>query len=106
MYAEGLDRLLEHDLLLRNAQTVLAVELLRDLLGGDCAEQTAACTALGRNLDRALLELFRRIARCLLLEGNLACVRLVLPVFRQRNVLSVRSASPRADPRDNRGSLR
>ena len=45
VYAEGLDRLLEHDLLLRNAQTVLAVELLRDLLGGDCAEQTAACTA-------------------------------------------------------------
>ena len=78
MYAEGLDRLLEHDLLLRNAQTVLAVELLRDLLGGDCAEQTAACTALGRNLDRALLELFRRLARCLLLERNLACVRLVL----------------------------
>ena len=78
VYAEGLDRLLEHDLLLRNAQTVLAVELLRDLLGGDCAEQTTACTALGRNLDRALLELFRCLARCLLLERNLACVRLVL----------------------------
>ena len=78
MYAEGLDRLLKHDLLLRNVQAILLVEFLCDFLGGDGAEQTAARAALRRNLDRALLQLFRRLTRRLLLERNLACVRLVL----------------------------
>ena len=45
MYAEGLDRLLEHDLLLRYVQTVLLVQLLSDFLGGNSAEQTAARAA-------------------------------------------------------------
>ena len=42
VYTEGLDRLLEHDLLLRYVQTVLLVQLLSDFLGGNSAEQTAA----------------------------------------------------------------
>ena len=74
MYTEGLDRLLEHDLLLRYVQTVLLVQLLSDFLGGNSAEQTAARAALGRNLYRALLEFLGCLAGCLLLECDLACV--------------------------------
>ena len=81
MYAERLDRLFEHDLLLGHAQTVLLVEFLCDFLGGHRAEQASACAALGRNLDRADLELFRRFARRLLLKCNLARMRFVLRLF-------------------------
>ena len=78
MYTEGLDRLLEHDLLLRYVQTVLLVQLLSDFLGGNSAEQTAARAALCRNLYRALLEFLGCLAGCLLLKCDLACVCLIL----------------------------
>ena len=78
VYTEGLDRLLEHDLLLRYVQTILLVQLLSDFLGGNSAEQAAARAALGRNLYRALLELLGCLAGCLLLECDLACMCLIL----------------------------
>ena len=95
VYTEGLDRLLEHDLLLRYVQTVLLVQLLSDFLGGNSAEQTAARAALGRNLYRALLELLGCLAGCLLLECDLACVCLILRLLDVQVIRVAGSARPR-----------
>ena len=81
MHAKGLDRFVEHNLLLGYIQAVLAIELFRDFLGSHRAEQAAARAALGRHLDRADLELFRRLARSLLLKRNAARMRLILRLF-------------------------
>ena len=91
VYTEGLDRLLEHDLLLRYVQTVLLVQLLSDFLGGNSAEQTAARAALGRNLYRALLEFLGCLAGCLLLECDLACVCLILRLLDVQVIRGCRS---------------
>ena len=75
--AKGLDRLVEHDLVLGDLDAVLGLERLGDLLGGHGAEQAAAGAALGADLNLQALELFRDVAGVLLFERDTAGLGLI-----------------------------
>ena len=78
--AEGLNGVLQHQLLLGNVDAELLLEPLGDFLGGDGPEELAARPGPGRELHHALLELFGGLLRQGLLAGLLGLFRLLFQV--------------------------